>query len=104
MNQRDIVALQEELGEQVACCRWCGQWKGYSKMYKSGNSRNGLSKFLGVETCNACYNKFRNAIKDEATVGRFLAWLGRNTGVNIKVDTTETGFIIYRENPESGKS
>ncbi len=74
-------------------------------MYKSTTSKNGLSMFLGVTTCNSCYHKFRSAVSDDATVGRLLGWLEKNLGINIKVTCSETGFIVsrYQVSPEFEK-
>lgn len=100
MNQRDIVAMQKRLGESVACCRWCHEWKPYSKMYRSSTTKDGLGRFLGLVTCNSCYYKIRSAVQDEATIGRLLTWLERNLGVKITVRCNATGLVIYRERRE----
>lgn len=100
MNQRELVAMQQELGEAVACCQWCHEWKPYSKLYRSVTTRDGLGRFLGLVTCNSCYYKFRKIVTTDEVVPQLFGWLEKNLGVKIVIRQVTVKCRETREFPK----
>ncbi len=93
MQQSELAELRKKYGEPVNCCRWCNQWKPYSKLYRSNTTTDGLGRFLGVITCNSCYHKFRKVVKDDVVVDKLFGWLEKNLHIKILVTYDEQEIV-----------